>query len=78
VSKMFLDSDELRELTCRMQHAAQARVLRGMGIEHKARPDGTIAVLRAHVEQALGGAPTASRKKTAPEPNWGAMHATRS
>ncbi|WP_229421444.1 hypothetical protein [Telluria antibiotica] len=26
---MFLDSDEIRELTCRVQHAAQVRVLRG-------------------------------------------------
>lgn len=77
MSKMFLDSDELKELTCRMQHAAQARVLRGMGIEHKARPDGTIAVLRSHVEQALGGGVPTARKKASPEPNWGALRAAR-
>lgn len=77
MSKMFLDSDEVRELTCRIQHAAQARVLRSMGIEHRARPDGSIAVLRSHVESALGGAGPAARKKAAPEPNWGALHAAR-
>jgi hypothetical protein len=77
VSKMFLDSSEVKELTCRVQHASQAKVLRSMGIEHRARPDGTIAVLRSHVEQALGGAPAASRRKAPAEPNWGAMHAAR-
>ncbi|MGO4480008.1 DUF4224 domain-containing protein, partial [Massilia sp. 2TAF26] len=29
--KMFLDSDEVRELTDRIQRAAQAKVLRSMG-----------------------------------------------
>lgn len=78
MSKMFLDSTEVRELTARVQHAAQAKVLRAMGIDHKARPDGTIAVLRSHVEQALGGGvPAAVRKKAAPEPNWGALRAAR-
>jgi hypothetical protein len=77
VSKMFLDNAELRELTCRIQHAAQAKVLRAMGIDHRARPDGTIAVLRSHVEHVLGGTPGGGRKKAAPEPNWGALHAAR-
>ena len=77
MGKMFLDSDEVRELTCRVQHAAQAKVLRSMGIEHRARPDGTVAVLRSHVEQALGGVAAAARKKTPPEPNWGALRAAR-
>jgi hypothetical protein len=77
VSKMFLDSDEVRELTARMQHVAQAKALRAMGIEHRARPDGTLAVLRAHVEQVLGGSQVARRKPVAVEPNWGALHAAR-
>lgn len=75
--KMFLDSDEVRELTRRVQHAAQARTLRAMGIEHRPRPDGSLAVLRAHVEQQLGGAPAPARKKAAAEPNWGALDAAR-
>lgn len=78
MSKMFLDSSEVKELTGRTQHASQAKVLRAMGIEHKARPDGTIAVLRSHVETALGGGvPAAARKKAPPEPNWGALRAAR-
>ncbi|MGO4379654.1 DUF4224 domain-containing protein [Pseudoduganella sp. RAF19] len=76
--KMFLDSDEVRELTDRIQRAAQAKVLRSMGIEHRARPDGSLAVLRAHVEQVLGVGATTSRKKQSSEPNWGALDAARS
>lgn len=75
--KMFLDSDEVRELTQRVQRAAQARTLNSMGIEHRARPDGSLAVLRAHVEQQLGGTQATSRKKAAAEPNWGALDAAR-
>jgi hypothetical protein len=74
---MFLDSDEVRELTNRIQHSAQANALRSMGIEHKARPDGSLAVLRTHVEQCLGGAQASRRKSAATEPNWGALHAAR-
>jgi Domain of unknown function (DUF4224) len=74
---MFLDDDELRSMTHRVQRAAQARVLRSMGIEHRARPDGSLAVLRAHVEQTFGAAAAAKRKKTPTEPNWGAVSATR-
>ena len=58
MSSMFLDSGEIRELTNRIQHASQAKVLRAMGIEHRARPDGSIAVLRAHVEQVFGARST--------------------
>lgn len=75
--KMFLSSDEVRELTQRIQRAAQARTLRSMGIEHRARPDGSLAVLRAHVEQQLGAKETSPRKKATTEPNWGALDAAR-
>jgi len=55
VTDFLLSPVELAELTGRRRHDAQARTLRGMGIEHKIRPDGTIAVLRAHAEQVLAG-----------------------
>ena len=77
MSSLLLDSDELQELTGRVQHASQAKVLRSMGIEHRARPDGTLAVLRAHVENVLGGAVTTTRKKAPTEPNWSALNAAR-
>lgn len=64
---MFLDDDELIELTQRTRRPAQSRVLTFMGIEHRRRPDGSIAVLRAHVEKLFGdGAAPKPRRKTEP------------
>lgn len=77
MSDMFLTNDELQGLTCRIQRAAQQRVLRGMGIEHRVRPDGTLAVMRAHIEKSFGAAPAAGRKATPKEPNWDALNAAR-
>lgn len=74
---MLLTGDDLRELTNRTHFSSQIKVLRGMGIEHRSRPDGSIAVLRSHVEQVLGGVSQGKRKPKDAEPNWGAMHATR-
>jgi hypothetical protein len=74
---MFLSDDEISSMTSRVQHAAQAKVLRSMGIEHRTRPDGSLAVLRAHVEQAFGLMTGPKRKNTPTEPNWGAMNAAR-
>lgn len=71
---MFLTADELRELTGKARPSAQLRALRSMGIEHKVRPDGSLAVSRSHVESLLGGA--AGDKVTAPkQPNWSALDA---
>lgn len=64
---MFLSDQEIEELTHRLRKPAQARVLTFMGIEHKPRPDGSLAVLRSHVERVLGeGAMLKSRRKTEP------------
>lgn len=72
LTRLLLAADELRDLTGRLRPGAQGRALRAMGIEHKARPDGTLAVLRAHVEAALGA--TANARICAPlEPNWAAV-----
>lgn len=51
---MFLTPEELQQLTGRKRRNAQVLVLRFMGIEHRVRPDGSVVVLRAHVEQVLG------------------------
>lgn len=74
--KMFLDTDEVRELTDKSRYTSQVKVLRAMGIEHRTRPDGSIAVLRSHVEQIMSGGGPARRRPDA-EPNWGALHAAR-
>jgi hypothetical protein len=65
---MFLKPDEITDLTGRQRSDAQCRVLTFMGIEHKQRPDGSVAVLRAHVEKAFGdGVVLKTRRKTAPD-----------
>lgn len=51
---MFLTSQELIVLTQRERSKAQCRVLTFLGIEHKLRPDGSVVVLRTHVEFLLG------------------------
>jgi hypothetical protein len=47
---LTLSPDELRELTGRRRADAQARVLDFMHIPYLTRPNGTLAVLRIHVE----------------------------
>ena len=69
---MFLTRDEIVALTGRTRRDAQVQALRSMGIEHKIRPDGTPAVLRAHVEAVLGG-DRYTAKTTAIEPDWDKM-----
>ena len=69
---MFLDKNELISLTGRTRSDAQIRVLRFMGIEHKVRPNGSVAVLRSHVERTLGAERIEITVKDY-EPNWAAM-----
>jgi hypothetical protein len=76
VGKFLLTSEEVSELTCRTQHAAQTRVLRGMGIEHRVRPDGSIAVSRAHFESVFGGGNGAGVKMKKTEPDWSPLAAS--
>ena len=70
----FLRTSELISLTDRIRHDAQVRALRFMGIEHRVRPDGSIAVLRAHIHYAFGAD---NRGKNSDEneiePNWDAV-----
>jgi hypothetical protein len=71
---MFLTSDEVHDLTDRIQRAAQKKVLRSMGIEFRERPDGSVAVLRAHVEKLFGLSETKPKQKEY-QPNWSAAGA---
>jgi hypothetical protein len=70
---MFLDRNELAELTGRCRSAAQARALKAMGIEHRLRPNGSIVVLRAHVEKLFGVASMPERRLKNTEPDWSAI-----
>ncbi len=69
---LLLTRDELKELTGRTRPKAQARVLMSMGIEHRVRPDGSILVLRVHLENLLCGM-TDKRKIKNATPNWDAI-----
>jgi hypothetical protein len=75
-SPLFLTREEVNALTTRVQYAAQVKALRAMGIEHRVRPDGSLAVLRSHIEQIFGGI-SKTRNESVKEPNWGALNAAR-
>lgn len=71
MSNLTLSPDELKELTHKARSSAQVRALRAMGIEHKVRPDGSVAVLRSHVDAQMG-APKDGKTAREWEPNWSA------
>lgn len=70
----FLMTSELISLTDRTRHDAQVRALRFMGIEHRVRPDGSIAVLRAHIHYAFrAGDRVKNSDENEIEPDWDAI-----
>ena len=50
----FLTDKEVIELTNKRNRPAQRNALKSMGIEHRVRPDGTVAILREHIARELG------------------------
>jgi len=75
MSDMFLTSDELQEMTCRVQRSAQVKMLRSMGIAFKQRADGTLAVLRSHVEKEFGASDERKPRAKDFQPNWSGLNA---
>lgn len=51
---MILSPDEIATLTGKTRRPAQRQVLAALGVPFKARPDGSLVVLRASVDVALG------------------------
>jgi hypothetical protein len=72
MTSTFLTKEEVAEMTGRVQRAAQTRELTHMGVIHKLRADGSVLVLRAHVEQLLGYQAGTKAKEPDFEPNWAA------
>lgn len=70
---MFLSEDEIQYLTGKKRRSSQRPILNSMGITHKVRPDGSLVVLRSHVEAVLGGQALTQQKREEPEPNWDAL-----
>jgi hypothetical protein len=74
MTSMFLDQEEIKSLTNSTRRDAQTKALRAMGIEHKVRPDGSIAILRDHINKVFDGNPDSVRKRVkVVEPNWSAI-----
>ncbi len=69
--RMILTEEDLVTLTGKQQHRAQRRILDALGIISRVRPDGSLVVLRAHVEEVLGLSDSGKVPKS-PEPNWSA------
>lgn len=69
----FLTAGEVRELTDRVNMNSQVKVLRAMGIEHRMRPDGSVVILRSHVNKVFDGLAGSVNKNKTVSPNWGAI-----
>lgn len=70
----FLAAEEIQDLTNKSRRPSQVKALNAMGIEHKVRPDGSVAILRAHITKVFDGAPDAAAKRVnTPGPNWDAI-----
>jgi len=68
---MFLTEKEVIALTDKERHDAQARALRYLGIDFRPRADGSLVILRSHVEKMLGGV-MEKNVRVRNEPNWNA------
>lgn len=53
MSSIILAGEEIIALTGKRRSDAQRRALDRMGVRYAVRPDGSLAVLRAHVERIL-------------------------
>ena len=73
-SDTFLAMDEIQGLTNKINRPSQIKVLNSMGIEHRVRPDGTVAILRAHITKIFDGESASNRKQAKTTgPNWDAI-----
>lgn len=70
---MFLTDAELHELTGRQRRDAQVKMLLYMGIDHRVRADGTVVVLKSHIDKVFGGVAEQTVKVKRVEPNWAAI-----
>ena len=73
MATLFLDTEEVQALTKKSVRPAQVRALKAMGIEHRVRPDGSVAILRAHITKVFDGFTETKKQTKHAEPNWEAM-----
>jgi hypothetical protein len=65
-----LTKQEVKDITLKIQNAAQSRVLAEMGIPYTLRPDGSPLVLRHALEKTAGIA----RNKKLPQPDFSSLN----
>lgn len=70
---IVLTREEIKALTERTHRDAQMKALAHMSITFSLRPDGSLVVLRAHVEQLLGIKQEHRKAKRTYEPHWDAL-----
>jgi hypothetical protein len=72
---LFLNRTEIIELTGHRRRTYQIHALNAMGIQHKIRPDATIAILREHLIHVFGvpSPQLASKTPKVIRPNWSAI-----
>lgn len=73
LTETFLSREEVKALTDRTNRSSQGIVLRAMGIEHRVRPDGSVAILRAHITKVFDGDVVIAKKTKVSSPNWDAV-----
>jgi hypothetical protein len=65
---MILSKDEIAQLTSRTRRDAQVLQLNYLGVTYRVRTDGSIVVLRAHVERLFGVTPSTEAPRQPPAP----------
>lgn len=69
----LLSEQEIAELTKKTRHAAQRRELAKLRIRYTPRSDGSLIVLRAHRDAALGFRSTVQTLEQIATPNFAAL-----
>jgi hypothetical protein len=64
-----LTAEEIKAITGKQRHRAQARALAMMGVSFRIRPDGFPLVARSHFEHVMG----AEKSAQGVSPNWSAL-----
>jgi Domain of unknown function (DUF4224) len=73
-TELFLTDAEIFDLTKKTYGPPRVKALNALGIQHKVRGDGSIAILRDHIMKVFGGnMATQAKKPKNAEPNWGAI-----
>lgn len=73
-TELFLTDDEIYDLTKKTYGPTRIKALNALGIQHKVRGDGSIAILRDHIIKVFGGnMATQAKKAKSSEPNWSAI-----